>query len=82
MVRTCTKNKNAHPATPVMTQAAKIKAGIQSTKHHMRKPTKDEHICELQAHLTTLEHPDETATISKEPLVSRAFSHIPHWWLT
>jgi len=32
MVGTCQKNKNVHPATPVMTEAAKLKAGILSVQ--------------------------------------------------
>jgi len=70
MVGTHTKNKNVHPAVPVMTEAAKTKAGIPSARRCTKKPTKDEQIRELQARLASLEHPDETATISKEPLVS------------
>lgn len=52
-----------------MTEAAKIKAGIPTTKRRGKKPTKDEQIRELQARLTALENPDEAATVSKEPLV-------------
>ena len=77
MVGTCTKNKNAHPAAPVMTEAAKIKARIPTTKCHTKK-TKDEQIRELQARLDALENPDEAAAVSKEPLVSWPSSHTPH----
>jgi len=70
MVGTRQKNKNVHPATPVMTEAAKLKAGIPSVRRRTKKPTKDEQIRELQARLAALEDPDESATISKEPLVS------------
>lgn len=69
MVGTRTKNKNAHPAAPVMTEAAKIKAGIPG-KRRTRKPTKDEQIRELQARLAAVQRPDEAAVVSKEPLVS------------
>jgi adenosylmethionine-8-amino-7-oxononanoate aminotransferase len=54
-----------------MSEAAKIKAGIPSTKRRSKKQTKDEQIRELQARLATLEHPDEMAAVSREPLVSR-----------
>ena len=70
MVGTRPKNKNAHPAAPVMTEAAKTKAGIPSTRRCTKKPTKDDKIRELQARIAALEHPDEAASISKEPLVS------------
>lgn len=70
MAGTRAKNKNAHPAAPVMTEAAKIKAGIPSTKSRAKKPTKDQQIRELEARLAALERPDEAATVSKEPLVS------------
>ena len=69
MVGTRTKNKNAHPAVPVMTEAAKIKAGIPG-KRCTRKPTKDEQIHELQARLAAVQCPDEAAVVSKEPLVT------------
>ena len=68
-VGTRQRNKEVHPAAPVMTEAAKIKAGIPTTKRRGKKPTKDEQIRELQARLTALENPDEAATVSKEPLV-------------
>jgi len=61
------KNKITHPAAPVMTEAAKQKAGIK-TKRRSRKATKDETIWELQAHITMLENPGEEM-FSKEPLV-------------
>ena len=49
--------------------AAKIRAGVP-TKRQNKKVTKDEKICLLEARLAALEHPDDTATISKDPLVS------------
>jgi len=70
MVGTRLKNKNTHPAVPVMTESAKVKAGIQSAKRRTKKPTKDEQIRELQARLAAAERPDESVAVSKEPLVS------------
>jgi hypothetical protein len=61
------KNKLAHPAAPVMTEAAKQKAGIK-TNRRPKKATKDETIQELRARIATLENPDE-GTFSKDPLV-------------
>ena len=52
-----------------MSQAAKIRAGVP-TKHQNKKVTKDEKIRLLEARLTTLEHPNNTTAISKDPLVS------------
>ena len=78
MVGTRPKNKNAHPAAPVMTEAAKTRAGIPSAKRRTKKPTKDEQIRELEARLAAFEHPDETTAISKEPLVSRLLSCNPY----
>lgn len=69
MVGTRLKNKTTHPAAPVMSQAAKIRAGVP-TKRQNKKVTKDEKIRLLEARLAALEHPDDTATISKDPLVS------------
>lgn len=77
MVNTHLKNKVAHPAAPMMTDAAKIKAGIPPTKRRSKKQTKDDQIRELKAHLATLEHPDEATAVSKEPLVGQVFSHTP-----
>ena len=84
MVGTRTKNKDSHPAAPVMTEAAKIKAGIPSTKRRTKKPTKDKQIPQLEARLTAFEHPDETTPVSNEPLVSPpSLSHSnPHLTLT
>ena len=79
MVGTHPKNKNAHLAAPVMTEATKTRAGIPSAKCHTKKPTKDEQICELEACLTAFEHPDETTAILKEPLVSWLLSCNPYW---
>ena len=64
---TCTKNKHAHPATPVMTKADKEKAGIK-VKRRAKRVTKDDTIRELQAKLAALENPGEEP-FSKEPLV-------------
>ena len=72
MVGTRAKNKDAYPGAPVMTTAAKIKAGIP-TKRQTKKPTKDEQIQMLKARLAAAEHPhdDDATSLSKEPLVSR-----------
>jgi hypothetical protein len=69
MVGTRAKNKGAHPAAPVMTDAAKIRAGIP-TKRQSKKLSKGDQIRELQARLDAFERPNDTATVSKEPLVS------------
>ena len=84
MVGTRAKNKDSHPAAPVMTEAAKIKVGIPSTKRRTKKPTKDEQIRQLEARLAAFEHPDETTPVSNEPLVSPpSLSHSdPHLTLT
>ena len=69
VVSTRTKNKLTHPAAPVMTDAAKRKAGIKiKTKSHPKRMTKDQTIKELQARINALENPDEEP-FSKEPLV-------------
>ena len=70
VVATRKKNKATHPAAPVMTEAAKIKAGIPSTKHRTKKRTKDKQIQELKARLATAEQPDKMVAVSKDPLVS------------
>ena len=67
MVSTHGKNKLAHPAAPVMTTAAKRKAGIK-TNPRPKRVTKDQTIAELRARLAAFENPGETA-FSKEPLV-------------
>ena len=77
MVKTRLQNQTARPAAPVMTEAAKIKAGI-STKRRAGKQTKDDKIRELQVRLDALEKLGETSAVSKEPLVSRAFPCAPH----
>jgi len=71
------KNKLAHPAAPVMTEAAKQKAGIKA-KRRSKKPTKDKTIRELQARIAAFENPHEE-TFSKEPLVctSDSILHMP-----
>ena len=71
MVSTRTKNKLAHPAAPVMTEAAKQKAGIK-TKRRPKKATKDETIRELQAQIAALKNPGEES-FSKEPLVCTTY---------
>ena len=70
MVGTRTKNKNTHPALPVMTDAAKVKAGLRPAKRQTKK-TKAEQIRELEARLAAFEHPDDATSVSKEPLVSK-----------
>ena len=67
MVSTCPKNKKAHPAAPVMSDAANIKAGIP-TKKRAKQVTKDETIWELKAKLASLENLGREP-FSKEPLV-------------
>ena len=67
MVSTRPKNKNTHPAAPVMSKAAKRKAGIE-TKQRPKWVTKDDTIRELTAHIYALENPSEES-FSKEPLV-------------
>lgn len=61
------KNRQAHPTAPVMTKAAKTKAGIK-TNRRKKKPTKDETIRQLQARIDALENPHEEE-LSKDPLV-------------
>lgn len=73
MVGTRNKNKDAHPGAPAMTNAAKIKAGIP-TKKQQRGRTKDEQIRELKALVAAANNTDDTAAISKEPLVCRRHS--------
>lgn len=75
------KNKLAHPAAPVMTAAAKEKAGIK-IRRRPKKVTKDETIRELQARINALENPSEE-TYSKEPLVRFWTQFLfTHWMLT
>lgn len=73
MVGTRKQNKDAHPAAPVMSKSAKIKAGITPAPPRNKRQTKDEQTCMLQARVDSLEHPDEAVVISKDPLVS----HLP-----
>ena len=63
------KNKLAHPAAPIMTEAAKRKAGIKH-KQRPKRVTKDETIRQLQAQIAALKNP-EGETFSKEPLVCK-----------
>jgi hypothetical protein len=72
MAGTRPKNKTAHPAAPVMTNTAKIKAGIPTAKRQTKKISKADQIRELEARLATFEHPDDGNFISKEPLVSQS----------
>lgn len=75
MVSTRTKNKTAHPAAPVMTEAAKQKAGIK-TKRRPKKVTKDETIRELRARLAISEDPGADS-FSKDPLVCTSQLSLP-----
>jgi hypothetical protein len=68
MVNTRSKNKDEHPAAPVMTERAKVKAGIQPPRPK-KTQKKDDQIRELKARLAAFERPDEATIISKEPLV-------------
>ena len=61
------KNKTSHPAAPVMTRAAKEKAGIKTQPRHPRI-TKDQKIQLLEAQLAVYENPEEES-FSTEPLV-------------
>ena len=63
------RNKSAHPAAPVMTEAAKVKAGITPAKPRKKRTTKEARIRELEEEVARLRHPDD-AHPSKEPLVS------------
>ena len=63
------RNKSTHPAAPVMTEAAKVKAGIKPAKPHKKQTTKEAWIRELEEEVAWLKHPDN-AHPSKEPLVS------------
>ncbi|KAF9780981.1 hypothetical protein BJ322DRAFT_1112370 [Thelephora terrestris] len=71
MAGTRAKNKTARPAAPVMTNATKIKAGIPTAKRQTKKISKADQIRELKAHLATFEHPDDSDSVSKEPLFLR-----------
>ena len=67
--RTRSGNKNAWPAAPIMTEAAKVKAGIKPARSHKMQMTKDAKICELEEEVARLKHLDDSNP-SKEPLVS------------
>lgn len=70
MVKTRPKNRTAHPAAPVMTRAAKTKAGIPSTaKPRAKRPVNDK-LREIEARLSVMENPDDATAISRDPLVS------------
>ncbi|KAF9787362.1 hypothetical protein BJ322DRAFT_1017299 [Thelephora terrestris] len=70
MAGTRAKNKDTHPAAPVMTTAAKIRAGIPTTKRQ-KKATKDDKIRALEARLAAFEQPDDAVAISQDPLFTR-----------
>lgn len=72
MVSTRAKNQLAHPAAPVMSEAAKRKAGIK-TKPRPKRKTKAQQIQELEARLAAMEDPDGEV-LSKEPLVCVTYS--------
>jgi len=61
-------NRTTHPAAPVMSEAAKVKAGITPAKPRAKRMTKEATIRELEARIAQLEKPDD-AHPSKEPLV-------------
>ena len=61
------KNKLTHPGAPVMTVAARQKAGIK-VKPPLKRVTKDQTIRELKAQIASLQNPDGEP-FSKEPLV-------------
>ena len=61
------KNKLAHPGAPVMTNAAKKKAGIK-VKSRPRRTTRVDTIRELRARLEAAENPHKEP-FTKEPLV-------------
>ncbi|KAF9787410.1 hypothetical protein BJ322DRAFT_1019832 [Thelephora terrestris] len=72
MVGTRLKNKTTNLGAPVMTEAAKLKAGIPSKKCQAKALSKADQICLLEARLASLEHlDDDAAAVSKEPLFSR-----------
>lgn len=73
MVGTRKQNKTTHPAAPVMSKSAKIRAGIAPELSRSKKQTKDEQIRTLKARLDALENLDETATVSRDPLVMLLF---------
>ena len=61
-------NKTAHPAAPVMSTTAKVKAGITPAKPCAKQMTKDARIQELEAQIAQFKNPDDQH-LSKEPLV-------------
>lgn len=67
--QTRSRNKNTHPAAPVMTKAAKVKAGIDPDKPQKKRLTKDARIHELEDEVARLKRPNDPHP-SKEPLVS------------
>jgi hypothetical protein len=69
VVQTRDRNKTAHPAAPVMSEAAKVRAGIKPAKPRAKRKTKDTRIRELEEQLARLQRPDDPHP-SNEPLVS------------
>lgn len=69
MVRTRAKNKTVHPAAPVMTKAAKKKAGIPTAMCHSKKQEAKEKMHQMEARLAMLKNPDDATPVSREPLV-------------
>jgi hypothetical protein len=74
MRATRSKNKKAHPAAPIMTESEKTKAGIAPKRS--RKLNQREQIRVLEARLAIANNPDESAVVSKEPLVGSV--KLPH----
>ena len=77
MVRqTWPKNKIAHPTAPVMSKAAKVKAGIIPAKPRSKRMMKDARIQELEAQIAQFENPNDPHP-SKEPSVCASpLSHV------
>ena len=67
-VKTRSQNRSARPAAPVITEGAKVKAGIQPAKPCRKGKTKDAEIRGLKVRIAELEHPDDPHP-SREPLV-------------
>ena len=63
------RNKTVHPAAPVMTNAAKVKAGIEPAKPRKKRMTKDAKIRKLEDEIARLKHLGDSHP-SNEPLVS------------
>lgn len=69
MVKTRAKNKDVHPAAPVMSNKAKLKIGIPAKRPTKNVP-KNEQIRILEARLAAYQNPGDSTSLSKEPLVS------------